>query len=123
MRYEGVDAVASLFNEPAMMKLREGFYEIVDTLKKEKKIKSTLELAICTTSPLFDAMDPVEAQDWFVVSEVSAAPVAETFGTFEAEGETYIIGKARKAKCPRCWKFHAESEEVCCPRCAEVLGA
>ena len=123
MRYEGVEAVASLFNEPAMMKVREGFYEIVDALKKEKKIKSTLELAICTTSSLFEEMEAIEAEDWFVVSEVSAAPVAETFGTFEVEGESYIIGKARKAKCPRCWKFHAESEEVCCPRCAEVLGA
>jgi isoleucyl-tRNA synthetase len=123
MHYLPVDAVASLFNETAMAKIREGFYEIVDGLKKEKKIKSTLELMISTKSPVVTAIDRIEAEDWFVVSEISDAEVAESLGSFEVDGESFTIGFATKAKCPRCWKFHSEDEESCCPRCAEVLNA
>jgi isoleucyl-tRNA synthetase len=123
MHYVPVDAVASLFNESAKMKIREGYYEIVDGLKKEKKIKSTLELMISTKSSVVTAIDRIEAEDWFVVSEISDAEVAESLGSFEVDGESFTIGFATKAKCPRCWKFHSENEESCCPRCAEVLNA
>ncbi|MDX1295974.1 MAG: class I tRNA ligase family protein, partial [Sulfurimonadaceae bacterium] len=123
MHYLPVDAVASLFNETAMMKIREGFYEIVDGLKKEKKIKSTLELMISTNSSVVREIDRTEAEDWFVVSEITDAEVAESLGSFEVDGESFTIGFASKAKCPRCWKFHSENEESCCPRCNEVLNA
>jgi isoleucyl-tRNA synthetase len=123
MTYEPIDVHASLFNEPYMTQAREGFFEIVDALKKEKKIKSTLELAIATKSEIVASIDRVEAEDWFTVSQVGDLQFDETLGSFEVEGDTFTIGLAFAAKCPRCWKFHSINEEQCCPRCAEVLGA
>ncbi len=123
MEHESVDSVASLFKEPYMVKAREGFFEVVDALKKEKTIKSTLELAVATSSKVVAALESVEAEDWFTVSQVGDFQPSEVLGSFEVEGDRFVITRALKAKCPRCWKFHAESEEVCCPRCAEVLNA
>ncbi|KAM8816211.1 isoleucine--tRNA ligase, mitochondrial [Rhynchonycteris naso] len=33
-----------------------------------------------------------------------------------------IVMPTTKEKCPRCWKYTAESSDVLCPRCAEVVG-
>ena len=118
-----IDVPVSLYHEKYMRQAREGFSEIVDGLKKEKKIKSTLELVISTESETVAAMQSIEAEDWFVVSGINAHAVVEELGRFEVEGDSFVIGYATKAKCPRCWKFHAESEDEVCERCAEVLNA
>lgn len=33
-----------------------------------------------------------------------------------------IVMPTTKEKCPRCWKYTAESADILCPRCAEVVG-
>ncbi|EQB78580.1 hypothetical protein CB1_001073068 [Camelus ferus] len=33
-----------------------------------------------------------------------------------------LVMPTTKEKCPRCWKYTAESSETLCPRCAEVVG-
>jgi isoleucyl-tRNA synthetase len=121
--FENIPEVDSAFNAAYMNEAREGFYEIVDKLKKEKLIKSTLELAIATDSATTLAMDATEAEDWFVVSEVSKVNASENLGSFKVGKDTFTISKASKAKCPRCWKYHSENEETPCPRCQSVLNA
>ena len=122
MLYTPIAEIESSFDETYMIKAREGFYEVVDALKKEKKIKATLELVISTASKTVLDLAPTEAEDWFVVSEVCADKVDEVVGTFKVEDDVFEIGFATKAKCPRCWKFHAKEQETPCKRCAEVLG-
>lgn len=34
-----------------------------------------------------------------------------------------IVMPTTKEKCPRCWKYTAESSDTLCPRCAEVVKA
>jgi isoleucyl-tRNA synthetase len=51
-----------------MTKAREGFGSVVDSLKKEKLIKSTLELVITTDSKVALELNAVDAEDWFVFS-------------------------------------------------------
>ena len=124
LEYAPLDVPTSTFNESALTKVREGFYEIVDALKKEKKIKSTLELALHTDAALVGALPKTEAEDWFVVSGILPLGTAgETFGEFTVDGERYVIAAATHAKCPRCWKYHAPEADALCPRCAEVTGA
>ena len=123
LHYQSIDAVASMFDEPYMIRARESFSEIVDGLKKEKKIKSTLEVVIVTNSHVVKALPVTEAEDWFVVSGIGSIEAGEVLGSFELDGERFTIARATRAKCPRCWKFHATDEERPCPRCAEVLGA
>lgn len=121
--YEDIQTGESSFNAAYMTKAREGFGSIVDGLKKEKVIKSTLELVINTTSPIALAIDSVDAEDWFVVSAVSDADTTDTLGSFEVDGDTFSVAKASAHKCPRCWKFQATKEDCTCSRCEEVVGA
>jgi isoleucyl-tRNA synthetase len=103
--------------------IREKFFEIVDNLKKEKRIKSTLELVIQTASPLFhEVLESEDAQDWLTVSGVTTKAGEEALGEFDVEGMHFILWRANAAKCPRCWKHNAPSEEALCPRCAQVLN-
>ena len=124
LEYAPIDVPTSTFSESSLLRVREGFYEIVDALKKEKKIKSTLELALHTDASLVRALPATEAEDWFVVSGILPLDTAgETFGEFEVDGERYVIAAAAHGKCPRCWKFHAHEADALCARCAEVTGA
>ena len=104
-----------------MMGAREKFFEIVDGLKKEKVIKSTLELVLQTTSSRIAALPKSDAEDWFTVSKVITHEESSELGTFSIEGDTFKILKAAKCKCPRCWKYRSKSEEVLCHRCSEAL--
>jgi isoleucyl-tRNA synthetase len=106
-----------------MMSAREKFSEIVDALKKEKAIKSTLELIISTTSQTVSTIDSIEAEDWFVVSGVSSNAVSKEAGRFEIDADVFVVGFAEDEKCPRCWKYQAKSQELTCKRCAEVVSA
>jgi len=122
MRYVPINVAYSLFDEPYMIKAREGFSEIVDTLKKEKRIKSTLELFIYSSSEKIRELPETEAEDWFVVSGVKSGEVADALGEFTVEGDKFMIGLSTAAKCPRCWKFHSHDEESLCPRCSRVMN-
>ncbi|MBU1657521.1 isoleucine--tRNA ligase [bacterium] len=124
LTYSAIEVDKSGFAHEYMNEAREGFYEVVDKLKKEKTIKSTLELVICTESQVVLQMDSTEAEDWFVVSDIfEDKPNEEILGTFKVDEDTFVISKATKAKCPRCWKYHSANEDSTCPRCSEVLNA
>ncbi len=120
--YTEMETFSVIFDEAYMLKARDAFFEVVDALKKEKKIKATLELVITTTATAVDALEATECEDWFVVSGVNTQEIGEKLGSFEVEGDTFVIGTASSAKCPRCWKFKSRSDEELCQRCSEVLA-
>ncbi|MCH9813566.1 MAG: isoleucine--tRNA ligase [Epsilonproteobacteria bacterium] len=120
--YTPLESTAIEFDETHMMEAREKFFEIVDGLKKEKKIKATLELSIQTDSAVVAALDNTDAEDWFTVSEVSDLTEQEAIATFDVTGSVFKIALANKAKCPRCWKLNSKDEETLCQRCDEVLN-
>jgi len=123
MTYEEIPVGKSSFDAAYMTKAREGFGTIVDALKKEKIIKSTLEVVISTDSEIALAIDSTDAEDWFVVSSVSKEASGDVLGTFKVEDDTFTIKKATAHKCPRCWKYQASSEDATCERCARVVNA
>ncbi len=110
------------FNEEYMMNAREKFFEIVDVLKKDKKIKSTLELVIYTDSLKISSLNKTDAEDWFTVSKVISHKEVGSLGEFEVDGDKFMILYTTKHKCPRCWKYRAKEENELCRRCAEVLN-
>ncbi|RXK02929.1 isoleucine--tRNA ligase [Halarcobacter bivalviorum] len=115
--------VETNLNEEVLLKAKEKFSEAIDTLKKDKIIKSTLELQIVTDSSDILSLDAIEASDWFLVSSVSEGTSAnEALANFEIDGSSFIISRANKAKCPRCWKFTSENEDTLCSRCESVLN-
>ncbi len=121
--YQPLPPMECSFDEVYMVEAREKFFEIVDALKKEKIIKSTLELVIQTASSKVVALDKVDAEDWFTVSKVIEHEEQGELGVFEVAGDRFKIFKASKCKCPRCWKYRAKSEEELCHRCSEALNA
>jgi isoleucyl-tRNA synthetase len=124
LKYEALEEVSLDLDEKYLIEARDKFFEIVDNLKKDKVIKSTLELILVSQSTKLQNLNEVDAQDWFTTSGVvTSAKQSEVLGKFDVEGEAFTIVKATAHKCPRCWKFQAPSEEGLCPRCAEVLDA
>jgi len=121
--YEPIEAKEIPFDAHYMTKAREGFGIEVDKLKKEKIIKSTLELVIHTESKVALEMNNIDAEDWFVVSGVfEDTSEEEILASFKVDEDTFVISKATKHKCPRCWKYQSDGEDEVCHRCAEVIS-
>jgi isoleucyl-tRNA synthetase len=124
LTYQPITAGESSFNTAYMVKAREGFGSVVDKLKKEKIIKSTLELVIHTESKITLEMNATDAEDWFVVSGIfEDKPEEEVLGSFKVESDTFTVSKATVYKCPRCWKYQALKEDCTCARCESVVNA
>ncbi len=100
--------------------IRSLFNEQVDKLKKEKLVKSSLELVL--TLPQKHANKATLLTDFLMISvcadkkEVGAPLFSITIDT-----DQYHAYRATKEKCPRCWQFKADSAESVCSRCAAVL--
>jgi isoleucyl-tRNA synthetase len=122
LEYESVPKVAESFRGDVMISAREAFYEEVDRLKKEKLVKSTLELVIAGPRDNFGIKNQKDLEDWFVVSGVLETADGDRLGSFEVDGETFGIYLGPDHKCPRCWRYTAKSEDQVCQRCAKVLG-
>lgn len=108
------------FDFNALLLLRSNFLECVDSLKKESKIKSTLEVDLIIPPKMADFK---ELNLWLMVSGVrSEKGDSNVLATFAFEGETYLICQAKGHKCPRCWQFISANADEPCARCAEVLA-
>ncbi|MCX2683140.1 isoleucine--tRNA ligase [Campylobacter sp. MIT 21-1685] len=104
-----------------LLKVREKFSECIDMLKKEKRIKSTLELSLQTNSIELLNVGNDELSDWFLVSSVEKPDTTEFLSEFDLDNEQFFIIKARLHKCPRCWKLTAHKENELCERCSAIL--
>ncbi|WP_139454112.1 isoleucine--tRNA ligase [Campylobacter armoricus] len=102
------------------IKSREKFFELVDVLKKDKIIKSTLELSLQTSANELLSEDIEEVADWFMVSSVESLDDKEALSEFKIDDHSFKIVCSSLHKCPRCWKFLAKEEECLCPRCNSV---
>jgi len=120
--YDAVPEVAESFDDAILIEAREKFSEAIDSLKKEKIIKATLELEIAGERELLPISEDKDLEDWFVVSAVKAESRGEQLASFEVSGKTFTVHKATASKCPRCWRFTSESEDKLCTRCEEVVA-
>ncbi len=120
--YEPIPEMEEVFDDRLLIEARGKFSELNDRLKKEKIIKSTLELELVGDASIFSIANRQDLEDWFVVSAMVEDSDQEQLGSFEVAGQTFKVHRASKEKCPRCWKFTSESEEKPCQRCAEVVA-
>ncbi|GIT98309.1 isoleucine--tRNA ligase [Sulfurovum sp. TSL1] len=120
--YVAVPEVESSFDDSILITAREKFSEAVDKLKKEKLMKSTLEVEIAGDISTFDIKDSKDLEDWFVVSAMKSSSEGEQVASFEVEGKTFTVHKATASKCPRCWRFTSSSDTCACERCENVVG-
>lgn len=100
-----------------LIQIRDKMSEILDELRKQKSVKSSLEVVVRTPN----ANEFKNLDEWLIVSEVGNELGGEKLGEFMLEnGEKFDILRALKAKCERCWKFVADGSELCA-RCADVM--
>lgn len=111
-----------------VLQLRNLFNESVDKLKKEKVIKSSLELELVLDSKLANMQNLIT--DFLMVShcrclnnkDISSSD-CKTLFDIALEDYRFHAFKATKHKCPRCWQFKSESLDSLCARCSNVIGA
>jgi isoleucyl-tRNA synthetase len=115
--------ITSDFNSNYMIKARNSFFEIVDGLKKDKIIKSTLELDLVTKSQITTKLKRVDCEDWFMVSNTLNSSNQDILGSFDVDGDRFDIIKSTSHKCPRCWKQKSLNEDALCKRCEDTLAA
>lgn len=120
LEYESIEPIESDFDYEYMSRARESFGAVVDQLKKDKLIKSTLEISLYTDSKI--ATHISECEEWFVVSSLNVDG-GEELGSFKIDDDTFHIKKSIAHRCPRCWRHKAQKEDGLCKRCAEVLDA
>ena len=123
LRFSLLDEFSSKLDSEYIKEAREKFFEIVDSLKKEKKIKSTLELAIESKSKIFLDLDEANREDWFTISLFESEVEAKELANFELGEDKFIVKLSPYHKCPRCWKEKAKKEDELCDRCKGVLDA
>ncbi len=121
--YKQVEFDDFLEFDEILIKSREKFFELIDALKKDKIIKSTLELVLETSSNEILSNDILGVADWFMVSDVDTLQSEEALAEFKINDEIFRLVKSSKHKCPRCWKFNAKEPDELCPRCAKVMHA
>ena len=107
---------------------RELFNENIDKLKKDKIIKSTLELELVTDSRRILALCDEfgdDISDFYGVSAVvakeSGEVLCEVLCKFACDEANFSTQKASAFKCPRCWKLNASKTDALCPRCEAVM--
>lgn len=103
---------------------RELFNENIDKLKKDKIIKSTLELELVTDSRRILALCDEfgdDISDFYGVSAVVAKESNEVLCKFACDEANFSTQKASAFKCPRCWKLNASKTDALCPRCEAVM--
>jgi isoleucyl-tRNA synthetase len=122
LTYEPLPQLADSFEDTLLLEAREAFYEVVDQFKKDKLMKSTLELVIAGDRELFAIQSDKDLEDWFGVSGIVATSQGELLGAFSLNGHQLNIHRATAHKCPRCWRFTATAKETLCARCSEVLA-
>jgi len=120
--YEELPVVNNSFNDTILIEGREKFAEAIDRLKKEKLIKSTLEVEIAGDITVFPIRNSKDLEDWFIVSALKTNCSGEEVASFKLEDKLFTIHKASKAKCPRCWRYASVDENSACPRCEEVVS-
>ena len=119
--YVEVPTVEASFDDTLLIEARQNFSEAIDSLKKEKIIKATLELEIVGDASFLPIENSKDLEDWFVVSAIKSSSEGEQVASFEVEGKTFTVHKATAHKCPRCWRFTSTSQECACERCSGVV--
>ena len=120
--YTPLEEIKSDFDSSYMIEARNNFFEVVDKLKKDKVIKSTLELVIQTNSANITSLKPHDREDWFMVSDIINDSESEILATFKVGDDEFKILKATLSKCPRCWKQKSKDEISLCQRCEKVVS-
>ena len=112
-----------------ILKLREIVTKAIEPLRADKKVGSSLEVAVYISGKEKELLDKYsyELSNIFIVSQVfvNGSEPKETLNTYEEDEYVVKVGKALGEKCERCWKYrqlgnHSGYESIC-DECYEAI--
>ena len=108
-----------------ILKSREVVSRAIEPLRADKKVGSSLEVAVYVKADDNSVLKANEADlaDIYIVSQAYLTDTApsEVMNEHSEEGYTVWVTKAHGEKCVRCWKYRDLNDDGICPDCVEAV--
>lgn len=109
-----------------ILKSREVVSRAIEPLRADKKVGSSLEVAVTVKADDDSVLKANEKDlaDIYIVSQANLADEkpADVLNEYSEEGYTVWVTKAHGEKCTRCWKYRELNEDGICPDCADAIA-
>ena len=108
-----------------ILKSREVVSRAIEPLRADKKVGSSLEVAVWIKADNNAVLKANETDlaDIYIVSQaqLSESAPAEVLNEHSEDDYTVWVTKAQGEKCTRCWKYRALNEDGICQDCLEAI--
>ena len=109
-----------------ILKSREVVSRAIEPLRADKKVGSSLEVAVTVKADDDSELKANEKDlaDIYIVSQANLADEkpSDVLNEYSEEGYTVWVTKAHGEKCTRCWKYRELNEDGICPDCADAIA-
>lgn len=109
-----------------ILKSREVVSRAIEPLRADKKVGSSLEVAVTVKADNDSVLKANEKDlaDIYIVSQANLADEkpSDVLNEYSEEGYTVWVTKAHGEKCTRCWKYRELNEDGICPDCADAIA-
>ena len=109
-----------------ILKSREVVSRAIEPLRADKKVGSSLEVAVYVKADDDSVLKNNESDlaDIYIVSQayLSQEKPSDVLNEYSEEGYTVWVTKAQGEKCVRCWKYRNLNEEGICLDCLEAIS-
>ncbi len=108
-----------------ILKLREIVTRAIEPLRADKKVGSSLEVAVYLNCPTIQSFDhSTDLSDIFIVSQaiMTDKKPENVLNEYTEEGVTVWVTPAEGSKCARCWKYRGLDSDGICQECREAVG-
>lgn len=108
-----------------ILKSREVVSRAIEPLRADKKVGSSLEVAVwikAENDAILKANEK-DLADIYIVSQANLAKEKpeDVLNEYVEDGYTVWVTKARGEKCTRCWKYRELNSDGICPDCVEAI--
>ena len=108
-----------------ILKAREVVTRAIEPLRADKKVGSSLEVAVYIKAEENSVLKANEAElcNIFITSQASVSETApaDVLNEHSEDGFTVWVTKAQGEKCDRCWKFRTLGSDGICDECREAV--
>lgn len=109
-----------------ILKSREVVSRAIEPLRADKKVGSSLEVAVTVKADDDSVLKANEKDlaDIYIVSQANLADEkpSDVLNEYSEEGYTVWVTKAHGEKCTRCWKYRELNEDGICPDCTDAIA-
>ena len=109
-----------------ILKSREVVSRAIEPLRADKKVGSSLEVAVTVKAEDNTVLKANEKDlaDIYIVSQanLSDEKPSDVLNEYSEEGYTVWVTKAHGEKCTRCWKYRELNADGICPDCADAIA-